>query len=105
LTIERTKVELYAEIANQLFRNLFGFELIAHPIAGDDLLGEFIQLWSKVERGIWSTAWDNSLTGRPKGPVMDNVRFLSGAGFFSAAQIWSVLRGCVFFRQATLTSL
>lgn len=87
LTIERAKVELYAEIANQLFENLFGFKLIAHPIAGDDLLGEFIQLWSRLERGIWSAAWDNSLTGRPKGPVMDNVRLLAGAGFFSPAQV------------------
>ena len=87
LTIERSKVELYAAIANQLFENLFGFELIVQPIAGDELLGEFIRLWSHLESGIWSAASDNSLTGRPHGPVMDNVRFLAGAGFFSAAQV------------------
>lgn len=87
LTIERNKVELYAEIANQLFKNLFGFELIVHPIAGDALLGEFIRLWSQLEQGIWSSASDNSLTGRPRVGVMDNVRFLAGAGFFSSAQV------------------
>ena len=87
LTIERGKVELYAAIANQLFENLFGFALIVQPIAGDGLLGEFIRLWAHLEHGIWSAAWDNSLTGRPKGPVMDNVRFLAGAGLFSSAQV------------------
>jgi hypothetical protein len=87
LTIERSKVELYAAIANQLFENLFGFALFVQSIAGDELLGEFIRLWSQLERGIWSVASDNSVTGRPNGPVMDNVRFLAGAGFFSAAQV------------------
>ncbi len=87
LTIERDKVELYAELANQLFRNLFGFDLVARVVQGDEVLGQFVRYWSRLERGIWSVAWDNSVTGRPKGPVMDNVRYLEGSGHFTRAQV------------------
>lgn len=87
LTIERTKVELYAELANQLFKRLYGFELVVHPIVGDELLGEFMRLWTDLESGIWSVAHDASLTGRPSRPIMDNVRYLVGAGVFTQAQV------------------
>jgi hypothetical protein len=63
LTVERDKVEVYAQLANVLFKNLFGSELV-HPSAGSQqLLGEFMELWTQLESGLVSMAHDNSLTG------------------------------------------
>lgn len=50
LTVEREKVEIYAELANLLFNNLFGEELIPHATAATELLGEFMAIWVSIER-------------------------------------------------------
>lgn len=50
LTVERDKVEIYAELANILFRNLFGAELIEPSSSKAELLGEFLQAWGEFER-------------------------------------------------------
>lgn len=50
LTVERDKVEIYAELANLLFENLFGEKLVAHTISGTELLGEFMATWISIER-------------------------------------------------------
>jgi hypothetical protein len=52
LTVERDKVEVYAEIANVLFKNLFGFALIEEPSKTTELLGEFLHSWITIERGV-----------------------------------------------------
>ena len=50
LTVERDKVEIYAELANLLFNNLFGEELIPHTTPATELLGEFMATWVSVEK-------------------------------------------------------
>jgi len=52
LTVERDKVEIYAELANVLFKNLFGFALVKDPSRKTELLGEFLATWTDVERGL-----------------------------------------------------
>jgi hypothetical protein len=51
LTVERSKVEVYAELAKVLFRNLFGVELDAEEAlsATQELVGEFLRTWNSVE--------------------------------------------------------
>jgi hypothetical protein len=49
LTVERDKVEVYAELANLLFRNLFGDELVPHIDPETALLGEVIGSWATLE--------------------------------------------------------
>lgn len=50
LTVERTKVDVYAELANTLFLNLFGFPLIPANEDSSQLLGKFMQNWIKLEQ-------------------------------------------------------
>ena len=52
LTVERDKIEIYAELANVLYKNLFGHALVEDPARKTELLGEFLAAWAEVERGL-----------------------------------------------------
>jgi hypothetical protein len=56
LTVERDKVEIYAELANLMFKNLFGEELVPHATPATELLGEFMATWVSIERGMYRLA-------------------------------------------------
>ena len=81
LTVERDKVEIYAELANILFRNLFGYQLISAPSAKTELLGQFMLAWGELERVM-----SEELVRRGVGPkrpvtVMQALRFLPDGEF------------------------
>jgi len=50
LTVERDKVEVYAELAKLLFKNLFGFDLPVKENHAMEVLGTFMAAWSRIER-------------------------------------------------------
>lgn len=52
LTVERSNVEIYAELAKLLLFRFFGEELEIQVSDEARLVGEFIIGWSKLERGI-----------------------------------------------------
>jgi hypothetical protein len=52
LTVERDKVEIYAELANILFENLFGYALVEPPDRKTELLGEFLAAWGEIDRAL-----------------------------------------------------
>lgn len=79
LTVERDKVEIYAELANVLFRNLFGSELVEQRSARTELVGEFLAAWIDLERALRELAGTHSLTGRTPHGGLDLLRFLDGA--------------------------
>ncbi len=56
LTVERDKVEIYAELANLLFKNLFGEELVMHASQATELLGEFMATWVSIESTMYRIA-------------------------------------------------
>lgn len=84
LTVERDKVEVYAELANVLFKNLFGFELVHSPKGSQQLLGEFMELWAKLEAGMISMAHDHSLVGAQGRSVKWAAEYLRGDNLLSA---------------------
>lgn len=45
LTVERDKVEVYAELANVLFANLFGIRLVEPEDDSKAVLGNFMLAW------------------------------------------------------------
>lgn len=51
LTVERTKVDVYAQLARLLFKNLFGAEVVPAP-ATQKKLGSFLEYWIRIERAI-----------------------------------------------------
>jgi hypothetical protein len=93
LSVEREKVEIYAELANALFKNLFGTTVIA-PTDGDTRpLGRFVQLWPRLEAALASIASDHSVTGRPhKGSVLDTVRYLRDGHIVPEADLADIER-------------
>lgn len=52
LTVEREKVEIYAQLANGLFTNLFGVRLLAPAEDRNQLLGRFMDAWVRLEQGL-----------------------------------------------------
>lgn len=50
LTVERDKIEVYSELANLLFVNLFGIRLIAPEDDKTKNLGDFMDAWISFER-------------------------------------------------------
>lgn len=50
LTVERNNVEVYGEIANLLFLNLFGFKLIEEKDDKTESLGRFMNAWIQFEK-------------------------------------------------------
>jgi len=87
LTVERDKVEVYAELANLLFKNLFGIELVDHVTPAADILGEFIEAWSQLESGLSNSASMHTTVGTGPRTVLDASRFLQGAGVLSTEQV------------------
>jgi hypothetical protein len=87
LTVERDKVEIYAELANRLFKNLFGEELVSHATPKTELLGEFINAWAALEAGLRAWASRHPLTGRDHPSILNNMKFLQDAGILEKTQI------------------
>jgi hypothetical protein len=79
-------VEVYAELANQLFKNLFGVALIEHVTPSADLLGQFMEAWLALERDLAQAARSGAEGARPRG-LIDAARFLAAAGVISDAQL------------------
>ena len=86
LTVERTHAEVYAEIANLLFLNLFGFKLIEPEEDKTELLGTFMNSWIQFERTArdMSFIWDEEEKIRMP---MDAIRFLSKKGILSSKEL------------------
>ncbi|MBI3894671.1 MAG: hypothetical protein HY313_01950 [Acidobacteria bacterium] len=76
LSVDREKVEVYVELANALFKNLFGATAIEQRKEDTELLGRFIQLWPRLESALADISSDHTLTaGRPR-TLLHAVRFL-----------------------------
>lgn len=56
LTVERDKVEVYAELAKLLYRNLFGVDLPVKENHAMEALGIFMANWSRIERAMAATS-------------------------------------------------
>jgi len=56
LTVERQKVDVYAELAKLLFKNLFGAEIKVDEDEPMELLGAFMSGWQRAERAILAVA-------------------------------------------------
>lgn len=87
LTVERDKVEIYAELANRLFQNIFGEQLVPHATPETELLGEFISAWVALESGLRAWASRHSLLGEDNPNILRNMKFLQSAGILEPSHI------------------
>ena len=88
LTVDRDKVEIYAELANLLFKNLFDESLDVAPEDQHKRLGAFLAAWVDFERTIGQLSHlhidkVSTLKGNPRPPMMA-IRELIRAGVFDA---------------------
>jgi len=84
LTVERDKVEVYAELANVLFANLFGFRLVEPEEDETVILGEFMQAWVDFEKTLVDASPLPKVDtyGQPVAPLQI-VQALASEGFIS----------------------
>jgi hypothetical protein len=87
LTVDRDKVEVYAELAKVLYNNLFGDSLEVAPEDEHQKLGAFLAAWVDFERMIGGLSRKHieklsTLRGDPR-PPLHAIRELSSAGVFS----------------------
>jgi hypothetical protein len=89
LTVERDKVEIYAALANQLFINLFGFELVARGATGTELLGEFMGAWVEVEHAIreLTRAYETATVRRHPVPLLEGFKIIERHGLLLPADM------------------
>jgi hypothetical protein len=87
LTVEREKVEIYAQIANALFNNLFGFQLIHSVTPRTDNLGEFMSAWTSIERGLRNLAKENSPTNKRPTGLLDIIRLIQITGLLPSQEL------------------
>ena len=76
LSVSRDKVEVYAELAKALFKNLFGVEATTRSTSRTNLLGEFIAEWVRLENGLREMADTHSATGFRPQPITQVVQYL-----------------------------
>lgn len=88
LTVEEDKVEIYAELANILFANLFGFRLVEPEEDSTVLLGNFIQAWVNFEKTLADAASRLRVDSRGR-PVMSLqvVQVLANEGLVSRVEL------------------
>ncbi|HVT86872.1 MAG TPA: hypothetical protein VHD35_16835 [Chitinophagaceae bacterium] len=87
LTVEKTNVEVYAQLANLLFKNLFGQDLVIQPHDPKELLGEFLSQWVFIEIGLHDLAQTHSLLGTKRNSVLDAMNFLRNAGLIEDEEL------------------
>lgn len=81
LTVERTKVEIYAQLANTLFENLFGMKLVQKVSESTELFGEFMTAWRDFEATLNGRFPD--LDAHRSVTIMEMMRKLSDSGILS----------------------
>lgn len=88
LTVERDKVEIYAELASVLFESLFGFRLVKPEEDETVILGEFMRAWVLFEKTLINAASMLSVDthGRPIMPLR-MVGMLASEGFISTVEL------------------
>lgn len=84
LTVERKKVEVYAELANILFEGLFGVRLFEPTDDEAKRLGEFIASWAEFEQTLTGLNSDGS-AGRVS--VIDGIRTLRADGVLTPSEL------------------
>jgi hypothetical protein len=75
LTVERDKVQVYAQLAQLLFKNLFGLSLLPVERGDQQALGEFMEGWVDLERRLHALASARGLAPYPRA-LLDGVRRL-----------------------------
>lgn len=88
LTVEKNKVEIYAELANILFANLFGFRLVEPEEDSTGFLGDFIQAWVNFEKTLSDAALKMEVDTRGRAIMpLQIVQVLASNGFMSRAEV------------------
>jgi len=84
LTVERDKVEVYAELANLIFTNLFGFRLTQPEDAETKVLGEFMETWIMFEKALMNIPFPSNVPSRTP---LAAIRRLGEEGLFSKTEM------------------
>ncbi len=84
LTVEREKVEVYAQLANILFEGLFGVRLFEPRDEKTKLVGEFIASWAEFDQAL---SLRRSAGHEGHMPLIDHIRRLRTSGVLTASEL------------------
>jgi hypothetical protein len=87
LTVERNNVEVYAEVANLLFLNLFGTKLVSADDDNTGLLGNFMQAWIRFEQTVGSMAF---IMDEKRHTPVDALRALRTHGIINETEFFAL---------------
>lgn len=87
LTVERKKVEIYAELAKILFSNLFGTTRSTETPSPFGVLPQLLTAWYALERGVIAAASEDLEPGRPVSNLPEAIRQLKNAGRLSVNDV------------------
>jgi len=84
-------VEIYAEVANVLFKNIFGFPVVQDPSRRTENLGEFLAAWAELEQALrFLTEREVNRTRQPARvwtPIQESLRVVHKEGLFDSHEI------------------
>ncbi len=85
LTVEKQKVEMYALLAKQLFELLFDTELKMDQTPQQNLLGQFLEGWVRLERAATTIAYNRGIHDSHKNivPPLTIIKELKAAGIIT----------------------
>ncbi|MBX3270873.1 MAG: hypothetical protein KF729_11475 [Sandaracinaceae bacterium] len=86
LTVEREKVDAYAAVAIDLFREFHGIEVGDRAADPAHILAAFLQEYALLEQTLRSAASDHVIASRPIS-FRDAARILDGTGAFTKSQM------------------
>ena len=104
LTVEREKIEIYAELAKILYKNLFG-EILEVPESDKmTLLGEFLENWNRLESAATALASEQDFY-RGASKFINAIRFLVDSGILDSDEYSEInhlqqLRNSIVHTQA-----
>lgn len=83
-------MEIYAELAQILIKNLFG-EMLILPAGSSkaSLLGRFLEEWNRLDRSLVDIATRNSHQRQPR-PLFDATRFLHDTGVLEPEEYFEI---------------
>lgn len=110
LTVERNKVDVYAELAKLLFRNLFGSDVELKESESHELLGSFLAAWAKFEGRLWAIADKSRGTARFKGTtnaarVLVELKLVDAKTVQEIEELRQIRNGVVHGRDESIREL
>jgi serine/threonine protein kinase len=92
LTVEQDKIEVYSELAKSLLRKLFDTDIKEQSSNKSELLGEFIDIYNRLESTLIQLAARHSATGIYETSLLNAINYLRSGNILDNKSIKNIDR-------------